>query len=227
MVNLLLPNQNRSLAKYSRRPYGTNGTIDGNTRGPTGLTVCYDENDPDTSWKLALNTLSANIANRETQDIMEIGADNRHHLYSFVGNKYTSECVAKVKKMTSELEWTGWKDRIEDVYQIVKEMKCGNCGEYAAVAFTLLKKRKTPRPLDFVGVGSKTVKDGYTHNFVVIGLRFCPVRQAENPISLPEPKYWGPVAVVCDAYNNKVYPAEKLDSERSSDRFRHSLYRFE
>ena len=167
-----------------------------------------------------LNKIFAKSANEITQGIIVHGSDNKNG-----GSWTTFWCVPEVKKRTEKKPWKGWEQRIEDVYNIVKLLKCGNCGEYASVAFTLLKKQNI-RPLDFVVVGTK-MGGVYTHNFVVIGRCSKKTGPRKKVIELPEPNLWGNAAVVCDAYNDKVYPAIILNSMRPGDRFRHSLCRLE
>jgi len=212
-------------------PLGTNDGAEpfvvaavGDTRGPLGYN---DHGDPSVLTQSLRdffnfdyrNVSFATSANKKTQEIIELGPDNK-----FWSSWGAIILVPKVKERVKKMPWKGWEQHIEDVYNIVEELKCGNCGEYAAVAFTLLKKQNV-RPIDFVGVRSSERRRRYTHNFVVIGRCSKKTEPKNEVIELPEPKLWGNAAVVCDAYHDKVYPAIFLNVMRPGDRFRDSLCR--
>jgi hypothetical protein len=209
---------------HSRRPIISHqlaSTLPSRTPGPLGTNILTQSLRGFFNFDYYRNISFATSANKKTQEIIVLGSDNKVRKWFWLLAAY--RLVPKVKEIAKKMPWKGWEQRIEDVYNIVKELKCGNCGEYSAVVFTLLKKQNI-RPLDFVGVGSK--REGvYTHNFVVIGRRSKKTEPRELIIKLPEPKLWGNAAVVCDAYHDKVYPAITLNSMRPHDPFRDSLCR--
>jgi hypothetical protein len=66
----------------------------------------------------------------------------------------------------------------------VKLNKCGNCGEFAILAFMYLFKKKVV-PIDWVSL------KGADHAFVIIG------RDSGDPSKVAK---WGPNAVICDPW---------------------------
>ena len=211
---------------YSRRPIISHqpaSTLPSRTPGPLGTNILTQSLRDFFNFDYYRNISFATSANKKTQEIIVLGSDNKGLFENFFWFVPASRLIPKVKEISKKMPWKGWEQRIEDVYKIVKQLKCGNCGEYSAVVFTLLKKQNI-RPLDFVGVRSKRGGE-YSHNFVVIGRRSKKTEPRELIIELPEPKLWGNAAVVCDAYYNMVYPAITLNSMRPHDRFRDSLCR--
>ncbi|MCK5509129.1 MAG: hypothetical protein KAI50_11510 [Desulfobacterales bacterium] len=210
---------------YSRRPIISHqpaSTLPSRTPGPLGTNILTQSLRDLFNFDY-MNVSIARSANEETQEIIKYGANNRKSGNLMIARMLVPKVKKRIKKM--KMPWPGWEQHINDVYEIVKDLKCGNCGEYASVAFTLLKKQNV-RPLDFVGVRSTSIRS-YTHNFVVIGRCSKKTEPGKKVTELPEPKLWGNAAVVCDAYHNKVYPAIILNFMRPGDRFRDSLCRLD
>ena len=80
-----------------------------------------------------------------------------------------------------------------------KATGCGNCGEQAAVAFVYLYEQIHAKPLDYM---ARTNAD---HAFVVIGR----MRQSR----IDDYTTWGNDAVVCDAWDDQVYPAREIPTK--------------
>jgi hypothetical protein len=77
---------------------------------------------------------------------------------------------------------------------LAKAARCGNCGEYAAVAFDTLMLTGCPYSLEFAGY-----RDPSDHAFVIVG-------RPENSNS-SQPNTWGRDAVICDAWAGTVVSA--------------------
>jgi hypothetical protein len=96
-------------------------------------------------------------------------------------------CVYDVVRPTYMTLLRGAKsmlDKIRIIANTARKNKCGNCGEFSALAFIYLYDLGV-RPLDWMGLL------GGDHAFVVIG------RQAGKATDW---KKWGAAAVVCDAW---------------------------
>ncbi|PVZ70521.1 hypothetical protein [Pelagibaculum spongiae] len=72
----------------------------------------------------------------------------------------------------------------------------GNCGEMSAAAFLFLAQSNL-FPLDLLHVNYRSPAQ-FGHAFLVIG--------RDGDVSLAEPWNWGESAVVCDPWNNAVFP---------------------
>lgn len=79
---------------------------------------------------------------------------------------------------------------------IAKKYKVGNCGEQSCVAYCYLVDEKHLRKVERLSIVNGD------HGFVVIG------RQFGSDISNPET--WGKVAVICDPWTNRYYPAHQF-----------------
>ncbi len=88
-------------------------------------------------------------------------------------------------------------DRIHRWAADAEASHCGNCGEYAAVAFVYLENQPKIRPLEFMYFQAPG-----DHNYVVIG------RAAGSIIT--DPGTWGRQAMVCDPWKGSAYPASDL-----------------
>jgi hypothetical protein len=77
-----------------------------------------------------------------------------------------------------------------------KSRRCGNCGEYAAVAFDYLMLTNCPYSVEYSFYSSPG-----DHAFVIVG----------RPVgTVPaDPSTWGREAVVCDAWSGRVVPARQ------------------
>lgn len=97
-------------------------------------------------------------------------------------------------------------EKMRIIAEEVKDKKCGNCGEFSALAFIYLYD-KGVRPLDWMSL------EGGDHAFVVIG-------QDKNRIA-GKILSWGPDAVICDSWGqgfrkgdkrSGTYPATQFNS---------------
>jgi len=75
-----------------------------------------------------------------------------------------------------------------------KARHCGNCGEYAAVAFDYLMLAGCPYPLEYANYAPPG-----DHAFVIVGR---PLNSIAGNLST-----WGREAVICDAWAGKVVPS--------------------
>jgi hypothetical protein len=75
-----------------------------------------------------------------------------------------------------------------------KSRRCGNCGEYAAVAFDFLILTNCPYTVEYAYYASPG-----DHAFVIVG----------RPVGsvVADPSSWGREAAVCDAWAGRVVPA--------------------
>lgn len=87
-------------------------------------------------------------------------------------------------------------DRIHRWAARAAETHCGNCAEFSAVAYVYLEKQPSIRPLDFMCFSNGD------HMYVVIG--------RASGSNAAEPATWGRLAVVCDPWKDKSYPATEL-----------------
>jgi hypothetical protein len=102
-------------------------------------------------------------------------------------------CVGTVRHTAA----VGRLDDIAEVRRIAalaKAAHCGNCGEYAAVAFDYLMLTNCPYDIEYACYA----KPG-DHAFVIVGRPFG--------TSPSDPSTWGPDVVVCDAWDGSVVPA--------------------
>jgi hypothetical protein len=102
-------------------------------------------------------------------------------------------CVASVRRTAA----VGHIDDVPEVRRVAalaKGAHCGNCGEYAAVAFDYLMLSGCPYDIEYAEYASPG-----DHAFVIVGRPF-----GTDP---SDPATWGPDAVVCDAWAGKVISA--------------------
>ena len=107
-------------------------------------------------------------------------------------------CVVSSRLMSPQDKGTPRIDQIHRWAARASASHCGNCAEYAAVAFVYLEKQASVRPLDFMRFSNGD------HMYVVIG------RAAGSDVA--DPSTWGRLAVVCDPWkaDNTAYPASDL-----------------
>lgn len=103
----------------------------------------------------------------------------------------------KMLLRVSRLDHTTSVYYIKDSVARVKKFSLGNCGEYSFLALNYLRKQD-------VHLAEQFCIQGDDHAFVVIGRD---VGSLEN-----DPKTWGPSAVICDPWADKVYSASDIMS---------------
>jgi hypothetical protein len=103
-------------------------------------------------------------------------------------------------------------DRIMNIRRsaaLAKRSGCGNCGEYAAVAFDLLMLTGCPYAIEYAGYTAPG-----DHAFVIIG--------RPGSTDPRNPRTWGADVVVCDAWAGKVVPSASYWSDMPS--FPHAVH---
>lgn len=106
----------------------------------------------------------------------------------------STQCVRRARARYGSLRD---HDRIMNLRRrasLAKKARCGNCGEYAAVAFDMLMLTGCRYPIEYAGYRAPG-----DHAFVIVG------RAANTNPS--DPRTWGSDVVVCDAWAGKVVPA--------------------
>lgn len=152
----------------------------------------------------APTTASRNLARgREAvayvKKTLTLGAGNK--LNDIVGSFGASPfCVAALRAYENFGDPKDEVDQIREWAAKAATMKCGNCGEHAAIAFCYLLDLEV-KPLDYM------FATNHDHAFVVIG------RPATSDVSKPEE--WGADAVVVDAWHEggKTYPASAFRAQ--------------
>ncbi len=142
------------------------------------------------------NFEAANLARSHVDSTMPRGASNKlgdnlippfwGQSCVFVSRNLSHRFVEPVENPT-EMQSIEWKAKIGAL------AGCGNCDEQASLAFVFLRDRGN-RPLDFMTVGD--------HAFVVLG--------RETGSDHTDYATWGPEAVVCDPWHEKVYAANNF-----------------
>ena len=105
-------------------------------------------------------------------------------------------CVVSSRIVTKDDPSTPPIDRIRRWASRAASTHCGNCAEYAAVAFVYLEKQPQVRPLELMKFSNGD------HMYVVLG------RAVGSAVAIPA--QWGRLAVVCDPWKNASYPATDL-----------------
>ena len=105
-------------------------------------------------------------------------------------------CVVSSRLITPDDKATPRLDRIHRWAARAATTHCGNCAEYAAVAFVFLEKQPAISPLELMQFLNGD------HMYVVVG------RAAGTAVA--NPAAWGRLAVVCDPWKNASYPAADL-----------------
>ncbi len=103
----------------------------------------------------------------------------------------STDCVTAIRARYNP-NWGS--DRIMNIRRIAgaaKSRRCGNCGEYAAVAFDFLMHTHCPFPLEYA-----SYIDPGDHDFVIIN------RNPSTDVS--RPSTWGPNTVICDPWAGQV-----------------------
>ena len=121
-----------------------------------------------------------------------------------------NEVIDKLRKAKANSKMTAKQNLtlVNDVYNLIRQNKTGNCMELAFYCAKLLQQKKMT--VDIVQV--KTVKEVYVdtdvvpHWFVVLG-RNKGSNQNQSDIGLPNT--WGEDAVVVDAWDTTCYPASR------------------
>jgi len=104
----------------------------------------------------------------------------------------STTCVREMRTdVRARLEYY---DAIMDIRRraaAAKARRCGNCGEYAAVAFDLFMLTGCPHAIEYAGYESPG-----DHAFVIVGRPYASDQRT--------PSSWGRDVVVCDAWAGKV-----------------------
>lgn len=101
----------------------------------------------------------------------------------------STACVARMRTLPDHR--VGTVRGIRQVAADAKAARCGNCGEYAAVAFDFLMLGGCPHAVEY----AEYVSPG-DHAFVIVG------RPSDTDPA--NPSTWGRDAVVCDAWAGEV-----------------------
>jgi hypothetical protein len=135
----------------------------------------------------------------KVRGMLDIGASNQQG-----SGPAQRDCVGRARKFTApHLQFKGsffWS--VGDIREIADRAtmsRCGNCGENAAIAFIQCVDGKI-EPLDYM----ECAGPDDDHAFLVIGRREGSDPSRYNATS------WGPDAVVCDPWMNKVYPCSEM-----------------
>lgn len=105
-------------------------------------------------------------------------------------------CVVSSRLASQDAPSTPRLERIRQWAARAAANHCGNCAEFAAVAFVYLEKQPNIRPLEFMRFSNGD------HMYVVVG------RAVGTAVT--NPAMWGRLAVVCDPWKNASYPAAEL-----------------
>jgi hypothetical protein len=149
---------------------------------------------------------SAMVAVKYTQSILSMGAVNRSLLESVKetiaggGENLLNQFVQRMVQLFSMDQGSG-KLWVQQVADVAKEAKVGNCQEHAAVAAIFLRDRGV-RPVEYTVL----MKNGsYKHAFVVVG------RDVDRYTKqLPgDPLSWKGPVIVCDAWEGYAFAPGK------------------
>ena len=121
----------------------------------------------------------------------------------------STECVRGVRTRYRALRDYDRIMNIRRTAALAKRSRCGNCGEYAAVAFDFLMLTGCQHALEYAGY-----KAPGDHAFVIVG------RPAGTDAA--NPRSWGSDVVVCDAWAGKVVPSRSYWSDMPS--FPHAVH---
>ncbi len=159
------------------------------------------------SSSLSENLKLAKLAAEYTKLMLRHGAANKKAdllLSVFANRRRLSDMRAEKRKFTgmggqpantpAELKLL---PQIRLIAQFAKKAKVGNCGEHACVALTYLRDMHRVKRLDYMQYGK-----GGDHAWVVIG-------RAEGSVT-GDYKTWGANAVVCDAWDDAVFPGSQV-----------------
>lgn len=125
------------------------------------------------------------------EDILRISADIRRMRNATLDSESSLKMLFRVPSVLTDSDVMEMKWCVK----MAKQFSVGNCVEYAQLVVNYLRKMD-------VGLAELfEIKQG-DHVFVVIG-------RAEDS-DPTKPETWGPDAVVCDAWSNKVYPATDI-----------------
>ena len=127
----------------------------------------------------------AKAAVRHTRALMGVPSNK-------LPDRSENACVAEVRR---EVAAAGLEDSAAMVERLATHAstgKCGNCGEYAAVTFQFLKRRKCPFLLELAFYEN----GGLNHAFVIIN--------RDDTTSLSTPSKWGENCWIADAWSDDV-----------------------
>jgi hypothetical protein len=119
------------------------------------------------------------------------------------------DCVNDVRAIVDSIPTADRIMRLRRAASVAKSRACGNCGEYAAVAFDYLMLNGCPYPIEYAGY----VSPG-DHAFVIVG--------RPESATVSDPSTWGREAVVCDAWHGNVVRANMYWAEMPS--FPHAVH---
>ncbi len=83
----------------------------------------------------------------------------------------------------------------------------GNCGEVSAVAIDELYKAHKGKILEYVDVCAGSTRNAVIPHVIVVIGRQGGTATPESDMGFPDS--WGPNAVICDAWDRNVYPANQ------------------
>ncbi|MBM7066368.1 hypothetical protein [Actibacterium sp. 188UL27-1] len=125
----------------------------------------------------------AKAAVRHTRSIMGIPSNK-------LGDGSENACLAEVRRNVAAAGMEDSATMTDRLATHASANKCGNCGEYAAVTFQFLKRRKCPFLLEL----AYYEKGSLDHAFVIIN------RDDTAPLSTPSK--WGDHCWIADAWSN-------------------------
>lgn len=152
---------------------------------------------------LRSNLVHAGKAVASVNGFLHLGSSTRQSFLGRARNPTTQMCIVSQREMQrycaqSQLMFQPGSARnsveIECAARMAKVYGCGNCGDMAALAYTLLQQWGV-KPLDLMKCTNMD------HMFVVIGMR-----DGADPTDY---RSWGPEAVVCDPWAPGVLGGQK------------------